>query len=164
MIKKLEPPLLNRESTEGGQSLIELTLTLPLLLIILLGTIDLGRVFFAYVTITNASRVGARYGMTNFDSTLQTALQDPDPATQLQNIFQQNTLIESPGVLGTSTVLTECSPYDSSQPYSTTYCLSAQHGDLIRVTVTYTFQFETMYLFGLRNMAISNHTVMVIVH
>jgi len=47
---------------EKGQGLVELALILPLLLIILLGTIDFGRVFYAYVTITNASREGARYG------------------------------------------------------------------------------------------------------
>lgn len=45
-----------------GQSLVELAIILPILLIILLGIIDFGRVFYAYVTITNASREGARYG------------------------------------------------------------------------------------------------------
>lgn len=47
---------------ERGQSLVELAIMLPILLIILLGIIDFGRVFYAYVTITNASREGARYG------------------------------------------------------------------------------------------------------
>lgn len=47
---------------EKGQGLVELAVILPLLLIILLGTIDFGRVFYAYVAITNASREGARYG------------------------------------------------------------------------------------------------------
>ena len=47
---------------EKGQSMVELAILLPILLIILLGIIDFGRVFFAYVTITNAAREGARYG------------------------------------------------------------------------------------------------------
>jgi Flp pilus assembly protein TadG len=47
---------------EKGQSVVELAIILPLLLIILLGIIDFGRVFYAYVTVTNASREGARYG------------------------------------------------------------------------------------------------------
>lgn len=47
---------------EKGQGLVELAIILPLLLIILLGIIDFGRVFYAYVTVTNASREGARYG------------------------------------------------------------------------------------------------------
>lgn len=48
-------------SDQKGQSLVELALVFPLLLLILLGIIDFGRVYFAYVTITNASREGARY-------------------------------------------------------------------------------------------------------
>ena len=47
---------------EQGQSLVELAIMMPILMIILLGIIDFGRVFYAYVTITNASREGARYG------------------------------------------------------------------------------------------------------
>lgn len=47
---------------ERGQALVELAMLLPILLIILLGIIDFGRVFYAYVTITNAAREGARYG------------------------------------------------------------------------------------------------------
>jgi len=34
----------------------------PILLLILLGAIDLGRAFFSYVTVANAAREGARYG------------------------------------------------------------------------------------------------------
>lgn len=48
--------------TENGQALIELALTLPLLLLILVGMLDLGRVYYAQITITNAAREGARYG------------------------------------------------------------------------------------------------------
>ena len=46
---------------QSGQGLVELILVFPLLLLVLLGIIDFGRVYFAYVTITNASREGARY-------------------------------------------------------------------------------------------------------
>jgi Flp pilus assembly protein TadG len=49
-------------STERGQSLVELALSLPLLLLILLGTVDLGRAFFDYVELRNAAREGAGYG------------------------------------------------------------------------------------------------------
>jgi Flp pilus assembly protein TadG len=146
-----------------GQSLVELALTLPLLLVILFGTIDLGRLFFAYVTITNASREGARYGMTNLDTAVQKAQQDTNPTQKLQTMFQENTLTASPNVLNASTVTTECAPYNLSQTYSSAYCPLAQKGDRIRVTVTYNFQFVTLYLFGISNMTISSYTVMVIV-
>lgn len=54
-----------RPAAERGQSLVELAFVLPLLAIILLGAIDFGRVFYSYITITNASREGARYGSAN---------------------------------------------------------------------------------------------------
>jgi Flp pilus assembly protein TadG len=42
-----------------GQSLVELSLILPLLMLICLGTIDLGRMFYGYIQMTNAVREGA---------------------------------------------------------------------------------------------------------
>ncbi len=45
---------------EKGQSMVEFALLMPLLCLILLGIIEFGRVFNAYLVITNASREGAR--------------------------------------------------------------------------------------------------------
>ena len=49
-------------STEAGQSLVEFAMVLMPLLVILLGIIQFGFVFNAYVTITNSAREGARTG------------------------------------------------------------------------------------------------------
>jgi beta-lactam-binding protein with PASTA domain len=49
-------PLSNR-----GQSLVEFALILPLLLLLLLGGIDFGRVFFGSVGVQNAARIAANY-------------------------------------------------------------------------------------------------------
>lgn len=43
-----------------GQSIVELAIVLPILLIILMGIFEFGRVMNAYMVITNASREGAR--------------------------------------------------------------------------------------------------------
>ena len=48
---------------EAGQEAVEFALLLPLLLLIVFGVLDLGRAFHAAIVITNAARVGARYGM-----------------------------------------------------------------------------------------------------
>jgi Flp pilus assembly protein TadG len=45
-----------------GQSLVELALLLPLLALLMLGALDLGRVFIAYTRLTNVAREGALYG------------------------------------------------------------------------------------------------------
>lgn len=46
-----------------GQSLVEMALILPLLIIILFGIVEFGRVFHSYITITHAAREGARAGV-----------------------------------------------------------------------------------------------------
>lgn len=45
-----------------GQELVELGLLIPVLLLVAFGVLDLGRLFHAYITITNSAREGARYG------------------------------------------------------------------------------------------------------
>jgi Flp pilus assembly protein TadG len=46
---------------DEGQSLVELGVLIPLLLIIVLGAIDFGRAYYAYISVTNAARAGAQY-------------------------------------------------------------------------------------------------------
>ena len=46
--------------SERGQSLVELALVMPLLILLLTGIADLGRAFYSYIQITNAAREGAR--------------------------------------------------------------------------------------------------------
>lgn len=43
-----------------GQSLVELAVLIPILLLLVLGSIDLGRIFFAHIAIKNAAREGAQ--------------------------------------------------------------------------------------------------------
>lgn len=49
--------------THSGQELAEFAVVLPLLLLVAFGVLDLGRIFHAAITITNAAREGARYAM-----------------------------------------------------------------------------------------------------
>jgi Flp pilus assembly protein TadG len=49
-----------RRKKERGQATVELALVLPVLLLILFGIMEFGRVFSAYLVITNAAREGAR--------------------------------------------------------------------------------------------------------
>lgn len=48
-----------------GQALVEMALILPLLVLILMGTMEFGRIFHSYLLLTNASREGARAGITS---------------------------------------------------------------------------------------------------
>ncbi len=52
-----------KRSWASGQSLVELALILPLLLLILLGTVEFGLMYYDYIAIENGAREGARYGV-----------------------------------------------------------------------------------------------------
>jgi hypothetical protein len=46
-----------------AQNLVEMALTMPVILLLLFGIIELGRAFLIYSEVSNAAREGARYGM-----------------------------------------------------------------------------------------------------
>jgi hypothetical protein len=48
----------------NGQTLVEFALTLPILLVLLFGIIEFGRIFQAWVTLQNSARAAARYATT----------------------------------------------------------------------------------------------------
>lgn len=47
---------------ERGQATAELAMLLPVIVLLLVGTLELGRVFNAWIVVTQASREGARVG------------------------------------------------------------------------------------------------------
>lgn len=55
-----------------GQALVELALVLPLLLLLLLGIVEMGRVGNASLTLAHAAREGARVGITGAEDTVIT--------------------------------------------------------------------------------------------
>jgi len=46
---------------EEGTQLIELSIVLPILVLLFAGTVELGRLFHTYTTLTKSTRAGARY-------------------------------------------------------------------------------------------------------
>jgi len=47
---------------EGGQTLVEFALVLPIFLLVLFAIMDFGMAFHAWITVTNSAREGARLG------------------------------------------------------------------------------------------------------
>lgn len=52
--------LKKRINNRKGQTLVEMALILPVLLLLIFGIIEFGRIFNAYLIVSNASREGAR--------------------------------------------------------------------------------------------------------
>ena len=54
-----------RKGKEKGQSIIEVALILPVMLLILAGALDLGRLYYVTVALTDAAGEGANYAAIN---------------------------------------------------------------------------------------------------
>lgn len=65
LVKALHPSAPTPRS--AGQSLVEFALVLPVFILVLVSLFDLGRGVFAYNTLTNAAREGARLAIVNQD-------------------------------------------------------------------------------------------------
>jgi hypothetical protein len=52
-----------KQDEQGGQSLVEFAFVIIFLLLVIFGVIDFARLFFAYATMSNGAREGARFGI-----------------------------------------------------------------------------------------------------
>jgi len=99
--------------------LVELALTIPILLMILLGTVDVGRMFFSYIQLRNAAFEGARYGETL-----------PSDTTGI------TTAVLDHGVPSGTTVAVSCSNGD---------CTNIAAGSSVTITVTTSATFRPIF-------------------
>lgn len=107
------------QKSSKGQSLVEFALILPILVLVIVGVFDLGRAFFALITINNAAREGARYATLHrgdFDGMKNAAVAEA---------------INS-GITITVADITVACPLDAVG--------KCTQGDVVRVTVAYDFQ------------------------
>src|SRR2546427_12139781 len=51
-----------RWNAERGSAIIEMTLLMPFILLLLMGTIDFSRIFYTARAVSHAARAGAQYG------------------------------------------------------------------------------------------------------
>ena len=56
------------QSRKRGQALVEMAITLPILLLLVVGALEMGRMIYSYIVITNAAREGAYYLSYNPDN------------------------------------------------------------------------------------------------
>jgi Flp pilus assembly protein TadG len=74
----------DRWQSEEGQSLVELALVLPLLLLLLFATVDFSLLFFVYHTMENGISEATRYGLTG--------QQEEDPNSPGNNLSRQDSM------------------------------------------------------------------------
>lgn len=64
----MKKKLFYKTRKEKGQGMVEFALVLPILLVIIFGLMEMGRLLLAYSSVTTATRQGARYGSTTGDN------------------------------------------------------------------------------------------------
>jgi Flp pilus assembly protein TadG len=109
-----------RARRERGQSLVETAVVFPILLLLLAAVIDFGRVFDAYIVLTNAAREGARFGSVNPELT------EPE----VKQIVVSD-------VLGSGTNITQMTGFNADD--HVTVEGQAADSEVVKVTVTYDF-------------------------
>ena len=79
---------LARQGKERGQSLVELSLTLTVILVLLSGAVSFGMAYFSYVSIRDAAQEGALYGSLSpcLDTSPQDGLCEANEAVNLPGI------------------------------------------------------------------------------
>ena len=115
---------------EKGQSLVEFALILPLLLLILAGVLDVARLYYVYVVLTDAASEGVSYAAINPPAD-PTDPEDPDTAE-----IRARTLSACTGVDDrVQSVTIDCPT-----------CPGVASGDAITVTVSYRYAVMTPFL------------------
>ena len=124
---------------EKGQSLLEMALTLPILLLLVVAVVDFGRAFDAMIVLTNAVREGARYGSRVEGMTV----------SDIQDLVVED-------VLGSGTNITNMPDFEASH---VTVEIGAHS---VRVAVSYDFQLWFGGIIGLDTIELTKESVMPI--
>ena len=133
-------------SRQRGQDLVEFALVLPLLLLIVIGVLDLGRVFFASIALANVAREGARYGINlDWEKICETNCNDGENQAITAALNEvQNTGLDTTKL----NVSAECGS-----------CSSDDHDQLV---VTANYDFELILNFILPDFSIQRKATMMI--
>ena len=134
--------------SERGQSLVELALVLPLLILLLAGMVDFGRAFSNYIVITNAAREGARMA-----ARLPCY---PDNPTQRAAIALDIVAATRNAVAGS-----QVPPDEMDIVITPDLAISCPgKGNPFRVTVSYTFSPLMGGILGIADLTVSNFAAM----
>jgi Flp pilus assembly protein TadG len=101
---------------ENGQALVELTLALPVLLLILFGIIQFGSLYDHYESLTNATRAGARVAAVSRSASnpVSTTVQAVKSAAPNLNASQLVVTVSGTWTPGATVTVTATYPYSVS--------------------------------------------------
>ena len=124
-----------RQGRTNGQSLVEFAFILPIFLVMVAGAVDLGRMFYSYVTIEGAAREGSFYGAARPECDVASAA-CPDPSNVTWRLNQ-----DLSGLQGVTWTI-QCKDTGGTARANS----ACAEGDSYLVGVTYPFQLVTPIL------------------
>lgn len=144
-----------RGRRDRGQSLVEFALIFPLIVFLIASFVEVGRAVFAYNTIANAARQGARVAIVNQLEDVT----DCDATRPVEDPFEPHWSIRGCVIAAASTlgITTDNVTIQYAPPPSTTLdCDPTLHvGCIASITVTYDYAVSTPFL----SMVISSFTM-----
>ena len=126
---KTGTPVKGRQRRQRGQAIVELALVIPFLFILLFGIIDFGWALRSYVTVTNATREGARLAIVSCNSA--------DNVTSVKD----RVVAYSSGLLTTADVKVDADPSTTAEDDCSSTLPGS--GNSIKVKASYTYNFIT---------------------
>jgi Flp pilus assembly protein TadG len=129
-----------------GQSLVEFSLVFPIIVLLIVGFVEIGRAVFAYNTIANAARQGARVATVN-----QLAdVTDCDEKRPIDDPYEPHWTIRGCAITAASTLgitAANVSVSYAAPPSTTLSCDPTLHvGCIASVTVTYHYSVATPFV------------------
>ena len=135
-------------SRRRGTSVTELAVVLPVVLVFVLGAIDFAQVMFAYGTVSEAARAGARYAITHGANSSQMAGPTANDANVQAvakfyafGLGSSNVTVTSTWSLGTNAI-----------------------GSPVNVTTSYTCRLSVGRLVGMSNFTVRGSSTMMVAH
>jgi Flp pilus assembly protein TadG len=138
-----------RRRGSAGQSLVEFALVFPIIVLLIMGFMEIGRAVFAFNTIANAARQGARVASVN-----QLAdVTECDESRPIEDPYEPHWSMRGCAIVAGKTIgITTANIGISYQapPSTTLVCTPTLHvGCLAVVTVTYNFALTTPFVSSL---------------
>lgn len=135
-----------RRRGEGGQSLLEFALVFPIIILLVMAFAEIGRAVYAYNTIANAARQGARVAAVN-----QLAdVTECDESRPIEDPYEPHWSYRGCAIVAAKTLgitTSDISVAYAPPPGTTLDCDPTLHiGCLAAVTITYDFTLSTPFV------------------
>jgi Flp pilus assembly protein TadG len=132
-----------RRRAERGQSLVEFALVIPIIILLIASLVEIGRAVFAYNTVANAARQGARVAIVN----QLPDVTDCDESRPIEDPYEPHWSIIGCAMLAGKTIGLKPANVNVAYvtpPSTTLSCSPTLHvGCLATVTVTYQYDIST---------------------